>query len=96
MRWLAHPDVVVLNDVPPGVAASIVTTRRRVYVADEAADHSFRALNALAVWQALHWQVGYIGTPGRIRAQVLLSDIDLWPSGGLTSSLTAPLHSPRY
>jgi predicted nucleotidyltransferase len=35
-------DVVVLNDVPPGLAARVVTTGRRVYCADHEAEHAFR------------------------------------------------------
>lgn len=50
-----------------------------------------QALNALAVQQQLNWQIGYIQTPGQLRAQVILSDVALWPSGGLTSALTVPL-----
>jgi uncharacterized protein YutE (UPF0331/DUF86 family)/predicted nucleotidyltransferase len=35
-------DVVVLNDVPPGLAARVVTTGLRVYCADDEAEHAFR------------------------------------------------------
>jgi predicted nucleotidyltransferase len=34
-------DVVILNDVPPTLRARVVTTGRRVYRADAAADHAF-------------------------------------------------------
>ena len=35
------PDVVILNDAPPGLARHVVTRGRRVYCTDELADHSF-------------------------------------------------------
>jgi predicted nucleotidyltransferase len=35
-------DLVVLNDAPPGLAATVVTRGRRVYCADAEADHAFR------------------------------------------------------
>jgi len=34
-------DVVVLNDAPPELAAAVIGHGRRVYCADEAADHAF-------------------------------------------------------
>jgi predicted nucleotidyltransferase len=34
-------DVVVLNDAPPHLARRVVTSGRRVYCADAAADHAF-------------------------------------------------------
>jgi predicted nucleotidyltransferase len=36
-----HPDVVILNDAPPGLAARIVTTGKRVTCADSESDHAF-------------------------------------------------------
>ena len=36
-----RPDLVVLNDVPPGLARHVVTAGRRVCCADPAADHAF-------------------------------------------------------
>lgn len=36
-----HPDVVILNDAPPGLAARIVTTGKRVVCTDGERDHAF-------------------------------------------------------
>ena len=38
----AAPDVVVLNDAPPTLAASIVTRGRRLVCTDAEAEHAFR------------------------------------------------------
>jgi predicted nucleotidyltransferase len=38
----ARLDLVVLNDAPPGLAARVVTTGRRLVCADREADHAFR------------------------------------------------------
>ncbi len=37
-----HPDVVILNDAPPTLAARIVTTGRRLVCFDAGAEHAFR------------------------------------------------------
>lgn len=34
-------DLIVLNDVPPGLGRHVVTSGRRVYVADPEADHAY-------------------------------------------------------
>jgi predicted nucleotidyltransferase len=41
---LRHPlvDLVVLNDVPPGLAAHVVTRGTPIHVADAALEHAFR------------------------------------------------------
>jgi predicted nucleotidyltransferase len=38
----ARLDLVVLNDAPPGLAARVVTTGRRLVCADGEVDHAFR------------------------------------------------------
>lgn len=38
----ARLDLVVLNDVPPGLAARVVTSGIRIFCQDQEADHAFR------------------------------------------------------